>query len=149
MEIDWGKWRRRAGKAFTRRPWPPVRIVSSIEPACTGHVSPVCPCFPQVICAAQRDLFRGLGRSTTFSRTTTTTSRGDSGMHNPGPNRPPTHMPCLPPPKLPSPKPSYITCLAPRLLDRCFSPKLFAILSSSLIEQRCRDLFAVHVPGAA
>ena len=47
----------------------------------------VCPPFPQVICRAQADLFRGSGRSRTFFRTTSTTSRGASCMRHGGSNR--------------------------------------------------------------
>ena len=47
----------------------------------------VCPPFPQVICRAQADLFRGPGRSSTFLRSTSTTIRGASGMRHSGTNR--------------------------------------------------------------
>ena len=76
-------------RQFTRRAWQTIVQSFCIEPACVGPVTHVCPPFPQVICRAQADLFRGSGRSRTFFRTTSTTSRGASGMRHGGPNRHP------------------------------------------------------------
>ena len=60
---------------------------STHSPAILGPVTHVCPPFPQVICRAQPDLFRGPGRSSTFLRSTSTTIRGASGMRHSGTNR--------------------------------------------------------------
>ena len=60
---------------------------STHSPAILGHVTHVCPPIPQVSCRAQADLFRGSGRSRTFFRTTSTTSRGASCMRHGGSNR--------------------------------------------------------------
>ena len=61
----------------------------SIEPACVGPVTPVCPPFPQVCCRPQRDLFGRSGRPGTFLRTTSTRIRGNSGKRHGGSNRQP------------------------------------------------------------
>ena len=56
-EMMRGKGRRMPKKAFTRRPWPPVRIVFCLSPACARHLTVPCPRPPQVIGPSQRDLF--------------------------------------------------------------------------------------------
>ena len=62
---------------------------STHSPAILGHVTHVCPPTPQVSCRVQGDLFGGSGRSRTFLRSTSTRSRGASGMRHGGPNRHP------------------------------------------------------------
>ena len=44
-------------KAFTRRPWPPVRIVFCLSPACARHVTVPCPRPLQVFGPSQREIF--------------------------------------------------------------------------------------------
>ena len=57
--------------------------------ACVGHVTHVCPPFPQVGCRPQGDLFGGSGRPRTFLRSTSTTTRGNSRTRHGGSNRHP------------------------------------------------------------
>ena len=83
--------RRRSGVPSTRRHGRRLRNRFSIEPACAGHLTHVCPRVPNRRCSAQGDLFGDLGRPSTSIRSTSTRSRGDSGKRHGGPNR----YPCV------------------------------------------------------